>query len=145
MSCGYSRADAHRLRMRFKLLRMSQERGALLELTSHGNESKSSIFRDFLALLNHHNWRNPEHRWEAQFGDDVRAAKAYWSPEALAARPPTYSEALRCARYVHRCEHVGNESPWPKALHGGVIEWILLGLQMPSTTDSGTHKTDVAA
>jgi hypothetical protein len=123
------------LRRRFKLLGIAQACGARFDLYSWDHKSKSSVFRDFLELLQQHEWVKSEYRWDI-YGEDVIAANEYWSPTAVTDRPPSYSEALKCARFIHRCERISWGTPWSQALRDGVIDWILRGLQLQST---GSH------
>ena len=118
------------LKKRFELLRIAQKRGESFDLCSYDHRPASEVFRDFLTVLNAEQWFDVENRWDIPFGEDVDAAHAYWAPEAVVARSPSFREALQCARYIHRCERVMFGSPWPQALDKGVIDWILSGIQL---------------
>lgn len=111
------------LRQHLKVLRQSQDRGAHFDICTWDHQPRTPIFREFISALMAHDWLTESYRW-----DVVEDPHEYWAPETVVKREPSYTEALQCARYVHRCERLSHGSPWPQALAEGVVDWIMAGL-----------------
>jgi hypothetical protein len=126
------------LRNKLTMLRQSQARGAWFDMCTWDHEPRNPVFQDFLRLLHEHDWCSDIYRWDIGYDEDPDGVIAYWQPKTVVLRPANYVEALRCARYVHRCERLMSGSPWPQALNYGVVHWIMDGIMAGPQSAAGS-------